>query len=180
MVWWPPRNLTGGEGKGKSDCMKNYPSVAKIVNSRINRYITNNSISRDNFDEFVYIFLVNVWSLYPHYIIPNLVQATGKLKKYFSHPKVTSGRRAWRYLLSSAWLALFSNMCKKKSCSAFRVCDSSLKAVTWQSGTESRAFIHLKSATPMMSVTDDYETLPSSSPCSQLWSQRAERERGWG
>lgn len=32
--------------------------------------------------------------------------------------------------------------------STFKVCNSSLKAVTWQSGYKSRAFIHLQSANP--------------------------------
>lgn len=69
---------------------------------------------------------------------------------------------------------------EKKSSSTFKVCDSSLKAVTWQSGNGSRAFIHLKRATPMMSVTDDCKTLPSPPPRSQLWSLRAEGKVGGG
>lgn len=60
----------------------------------------------------------------------------------------------------------------------FKVCGSLPKAVTWQSGTESRAFIHLDSATPMMSVTDDCETLPSLSPHSQIRSPRAGVKEG--
>lgn len=69
---------------------------------------------------------------------------------------------------------------QKKSSSAFKVCGSLPKAVTWQSGTESRAFIHLDSATPMMSVTDDCETLPSLSPHTQCRSPRAEVREGGG
>lgn len=42
------------------------------------------------------------------------------------------------------------------------------------------AFIRLDSATPMMSVTDECETLPSLSPHSQLRSPRAEVKEGGG
>lgn len=68
----------------------------------------------------------------------------------------------------------------KKSIGAFKVCGSLPKAVTWQSGTESGAFIHLDSATPMMSVTDDCETLPPLSPHTQCRSPRAEVREGGG
>lgn len=54
------------------------------------------------------------------------------------------------------------------------------KPVTWQSGPGSGAFIRLDSATPMMSVTDECETLPSLSPHSQLRSPRAEVKEGGG
>lgn len=83
------------------------------------------------------------------------------------------------YFIISVISFIFQGV-QEKSSSAFKVCDSSLKAVTWQSGNESRAFIHLERATPMMSVTDDCKTLPSPSPRSQRWSPRAEGKEGGG
>lgn len=69
---------------------------------------------------------------------------------------------------------------EKRRISTFKVYDSSLKAVTWQSGNENRAFILFQRGSPMMSVTDDCETLPSPSPHSQLWSLRAAGREGGG
>lgn len=113
-------------------------------------------------------------------IITNLVQNAGKLMKIFftcwSPNRLGS---MTLYFIISVVSFIFPTS-EKKSSSTFKVCDSSLKAVTWQSGNESRAFIHLKRATPMMSVTDDCKTLPPPSPRSQLWSLRAEGKVGGG
>lgn len=93
----------------------------------------------------------------------------------------TSWRPTRPYFIISLIMGFFYfPTCGKKKKTTFKVCDSSLKAVTWQSGTENRAFIHLKRATPMMSVTDDCKTLPSLSPHSRFWSLRAEGKEGGG
>lgn len=106
-------------------------------------------------------------------MIPNLTKTPGKP----FHILKTHGTIF--YHQCDYGVLLFSNLWEKKK-TTFKVCDSSLKAVTWQSGTENRAFIHLKRATPMMSVTDDCKTLPSLSPHSRFWSLRAEGKEGGG